>query len=305
MTDQIAPANANGIEIAYETFGDPADPTLLLVMGLGVQMLLWDEELCQMFVERGFHVVRFDNRDVGLSTKTPGRPPRVLPALVRRPRKSAYLLSDMADDAAGLLDHLQVDAAHVMGASMGGMIAQTLAARHPRRVLSLVSIMSTTGNRRVGRAKPGALALLVNRPPQGREENVERAAKAFKVIGSPGFERDEARLRDVMGRSYDRCFHPAGVAHQLVAIMASGNRTPQLRSIQAPTLVVHGENDPLVGVSGGRATARAIPDARLMTIPGMGHDMPREIWPRMVDAVVANAQRARAGHPGAAAPMAP
>ena len=303
MTEQIAPAN--GIEIAYETFGDPADPTLLLVMGLGVQMLLWDEELCQMFVERGFHVVRFDNRDVGLSTKTPGRPPRVLPALVRRPRKSAYLLSDMADDAAGLLDHLEVDAAHVMGASMGGMISQTLAARHPGRVLSLVSIMSTTGNRRVGRAKPGALALLVNRPPQGREENIDRATKTFKVIGSPGFERDEARLRDVVGRSYDRCFHPAGMAHQLVAILASGNRTAELRSIQAPTLVIHGENDPLVGVSGGRATAREIPDARLMTIPGMGHDMPREIWPRIVDGVVANAERARDGRPAPAVPVAP
>jgi len=302
MSEQIAPAN--GIEIAYEAYGDPADPTLLLVMGLGVQMLLWDEELCQMFVERGFNVVRFDNRDVGLSTKTPGRPPNVLPALVRRPRKSAYRLSDMADDAAALLDHLQVEAAHVMGASMGGMIAQTLAANHPQRVLSLVSIMSTTGNRRVGRAKPGALALLVNRPPQGREENVERAAKAFKVIGSPGFERDEARLRDVIGRSYDRCFHPAGVAHQLVAIMASGNRTSELRSIQSPTLVIHGEDDPLVGVSGGRATARAIPDARLMTIPGMGHDMPRQIWPRMVEAVVANAQRARDKHPADAAPAA-
>ena len=304
MSEQIAPAN--GIEIAYETFGDPADPTLLLVMGLGVQMLLWDEELCQMFVERGFHVVRFDNRDVGLSSKTPARAPRVLPALVRRPRKSAYLLSDMADDAAGLLDHLEVDAAHVMGASMGGMIAQTLAARHPQRVRSLVSIMSTTGNRRVGRAKPGALALLVNRPPQGREENVERAAKAFRVIGSPGFERDEARLRDVVGRSYDRCFHPAGVAHQLVAILASGNRTAELRSIQAPTLVIHGEDDPLVGVSGGRATARAIPTARLMTIPGMGHDMPREIWPRIVEGVVANAERATDGRPAAAAaPVAP
>lgn len=303
MTEQIAPAN--GIEIAYETFGDPADPTLLLVMGLGVQMLLWDEELCQMLAERGFHVVRFDNRDVGLSTKTRGRPPRVLPALVRRPRKSAYRLADMADDAAGLLDHLQVDGAHVMGASMGGMIAQTLAARHPRRVLSLVSIMSTTGNRRVGRAKPGALALLLNRPPQSREENVERAVKAFKVIGSPGFERDEARLRDVVGRSYDRCFHPAGAAHQIVAIMASGNRTPQLRSIQAPTLVIHGEDDPLVGVSGGRATARAIPDARLMTIPGMGHDMPRELWPRMVEAIVDNAKRAREGHPAPVEPVAP
>jgi pimeloyl-ACP methyl ester carboxylesterase len=193
-----------------------------------------------------------------------------------------------------------------MGASMGGMIAQTLAARHPDRVLSLVSIMSTTGNRRVGRAKPAALALLLNRPPADREQNIERAVKTWRVIGSPGFDRDEERIRDVVGRSYDRCFHPRGVAHQLVAIMASGNRTRALASVKAPTLVIHGEDDPLVGVSGGRATAKAIPGAQLLTIPGMGHDMPREVWPRLVEAIVANARRAREGHPRpeAAAPAA-
>ena len=302
MNEQIAPVN--GIEIAYEQFGDPADPTLLLIMGLGVQMLLWDERLIEMLVARGFHVVRFDNRDVGHSSKTPGPAPRVTPALVRRPRRPAYTLDDMADDAAGLLDHLGVERAHLMGVSMGGMIAQTLAARHPERVLSLVSIMSTTGNRRVGRAKPAALALLLNRPPADREANIERAVKTWRVIGSPGFDRDEERIRDVVGRSFDRCFHPRGVAHQLVAIMASGNRTQALRAIKAPTLVIHGEDDPLIGVSGGRATAKAIPGARLMTIPGMGHDMPREIWPRMVEAIVANAQRAEEGRPAAPAPAA-
>ncbi len=296
MSEQIAPVGG-GIEIAYETFGDPADPTLLLIMGLGVQMLLWDEELCELLASRGFHVVRFDNRDVGRSSKSAARAPKVLPAMLRRPRSAAYTLDDMAGDAVGLLDHLGIEAAHVMGASMGGMIAQTVAARHPQRVLSLVSIMSTTGNRRVGRAKPAMIALLVNRPPADRAANIERAVKTFRAIGSPGFPLDEARVRDVAGRSYDRCFHPAGVAHQLVAILASGNRTQALRSITTPTLVVHGADDPLIDVSGGRATARAIPGAELMVIPGMGHDMPRAVWPRIVDAVEANARRAAVAQP--------
>ena len=291
MTEQIAAVN--GIEIAYETFGDPGDPPLLLIMGLGMQMLWWDDDLCRMLAERGFHVVRFDNRDVGCSSKTPGPPPRGLAAaMVRRPRRSAYTLDDMADDAVCLLDHLGIEAAHVMGVSMGGMIAQTLASRHPERVLSLVSVMSTTGNRRVGRAKPAMIALLLNRPPADRERNVERAVRTFRAIGSPGFPRDEAAIRERAGRSYDRCFHPAGVGHQLMAILAAGNRTRALGSITAPTVVIHGEEDPLINVSGGRATARAIPGARLMTIPGMGHDMPRQVWPRIVDALVENAAQA-------------
>lgn len=292
MTEQTA--DVNGIAIAYETFGDPDDSPLLLIMGLGAQMLLWDDELCSLIADRGFHVIRFDNRDVGLSGKTADRPPNLLPAMVTRRRLSgaAYTLDDLADDAAGLLERLGIERAHVVGASMGGMIAQTMAIRHPERVLSLVSIMSTTGNRRVGRAHNRMIPLLIRPARAGREVNVERAAQTFRAIGSPGFTIDEQRIRDVAGRSYDRCFHPAGVAHQLAAILASRDRTPALRKLRVPTLVIHGADDPLVTASGGKATADAIPDAELMLIPGMGHDMPRELWPRMVDAIAANAARA-------------
>jgi len=290
MTERIA--RVNDLDIAYEAFGDPGDAPLLLVMGLGAQMVLWREELCELLAERGFFVIRFDNRDVGLSSKTAGRPPNVWPAFLGRRVAAAYTLDDLADDAVGLLDELGIEAAHVVGASMGGMIAQTIAARHPARVLSLTSIMSTTGDRKVGRARRRMLPILLRRPRPGRETNVARAARVFRAIGSPGFAFDEEGVREVAGRSYDRCFHPAGAAHQLAAILASGDRTPALRSIRAPTLVIHGKDDPLVGVSGAKATAKAIPDAELMLIDGMGHDLPRELWPRIVEGIRANADRA-------------
>jgi pimeloyl-ACP methyl ester carboxylesterase len=294
MTEQIA--RSNGLDIAHETFGDPGDPPLLLVMGLAAQMLLWREELCELLGERGFFVIRFDNRDVGRSSKTPGPPPRIWPALLGRRVDAAYTLDDLADDAVGLLDELGIEAAHVVGASMGGMIAQTIAARHPDRVLSLTSIMSTTGDRKVGRARRRMLPILLRRARPGRARNVARAVRVFRAIGSPGFPFDEEGVRELAGRSYDRCFHPAGAAHQLAAILASGDRTTALRSIRAPTLVIHGTDDPLVDVSGARATAAAIPDAQLMLIDGMGHDLPRQLWPRIVDAIRANADRA--GDPG-------
>ncbi|HEX2397521.1 MAG TPA: alpha/beta hydrolase [Solirubrobacteraceae bacterium] len=294
MTEQIA--RSNGLDIAHETFGDPGDPPLLLVMGLAAQMLLWREELCELLAERGFFVIRFDNRDVGRSSKTAGPPPRIWPALLGRRVDAAYTLDDLADDAVGLLDELGIEAAHVVGASMGGMIAQTIAARHPDRVLSLTSIMSTTGDRKVGRARRRMLPILLRRARSGRARNVARAVRVFRAIGSPGFPFDEESVRELAGRSYDRCFHPAGAAHQLAAILASGDRTTALRSIRAPTLVIHGTDDPLVDVSGARATAAAIPDAQLMLIDGMGHDLPRQLWPRIVDAIRANADRA--GDPG-------
>jgi pimeloyl-ACP methyl ester carboxylesterase len=294
MTEQIA--RSNGLDIAHETFGDPGDPPLLLVMGLAAQMLLWREELCELLGERGFFVIRFDNRDVGRSSKTAGPPPRIWPALLGRRVDAAYTLDDLADDAVGLLDELGIEAAHVVGASMGGMIAQTIAARHPDRVLSLTSIMSTTGDRKVGRARRRMLPILLRRARSGRARNVARAVRVFRAIGSPGFPFDEEGVRELAGRSYDRCFHPAGAAHQLAAILASGDRTTALRSIRAPTLVIHGTDDPLVDVSGARATAAAIPDAQLMLIDGMGHDLPRQLWPRIVDAIRANADRA--GDPG-------
>jgi pimeloyl-ACP methyl ester carboxylesterase len=290
MSEQIA--RVNGVDIAYETFGDPANPPLLMVMGLGAQMILWREELCELLAERGFFAIRFDNRDVGRSSKTPGRPPRVWPGLLGRRVRAAYTLDELADDAVGLLDELGIGAAHVVGASMGGMIAQTIAIRHPDRVLSLTSIMSTTGDRKVGRARRRMLPLLLSRPRPGRARNVARAVRVFRAIGSPGFPFDEAGVREVAGRSYDRCFHPAGAAHQLAAILASGDRTQALGSIEAPTLVIHGTDDPLVNVSGARAAAGAIPDAELMLIDGMGHDLPRPVWPRIVDGIQANSERA-------------
>lgn len=289
-----ATAHVNGIDLAYEEFGDPADPTLLLVMGLGAQMLAWDEAFCGLLVDRGFRVVRFDNRDVGRSTKIRGGPRvDVMAAIAGDLSSVAYTLDDMADDAAGLLDHLGVGAAHVVGASQGGMIGQTLAIRRPERVLSLASIMSTTGDPTVGRPHPEALPALLTRPPEDRAGFVEYVVRASRVIGSPGFEPDENALRALAGAIFDRGIHPDGTARQLVAILASGDRTEALRRVRAPTVVIHGTDDPLIDVSGGKATAAAIPDAELVLIEGMGHDLPRELWPRFADLIVANAERAR------------
>lgn len=280
------------IELAYETFGNPADPAVLLVMGLGTQMIAWHEDFCAELARRGFHVIRFDNRDVGRSTKISGvRPPTAAQLLLRRPR-AAYRLDEMADDAAGLLDELGIPAAHVVGASMGGMIAQQLAVRHPSRVLSLVSIMSTTGNRRVGRTSYRLYGALLRRPPSERERFVEHIARVFRAIGSPGFDRDEEEIRSLARRSFDRGHHPAGSGRQLAAILASGDRTHQLKAIRVPTLVIHGQEDRLVHPSGGRATAAAIPGARLELVSGMGHDLPRGTWPRIVDGIVDTARRA-------------
>jgi pimeloyl-ACP methyl ester carboxylesterase len=288
-------AHVNGIEIAYETFGDPADETILLIMGLGVQMLGWDEEFCRLLAGRGYRVVRFDNRDVGHSTKIEGGPPPDVMAAVAGDGSSAsYLLDDMADDCVGLLDELGLEAAHVVGASQGGMIAQAVAIRHPRRVLSLVSIMSTTGERAVGQPHPEAIPALLTRPPAGRDGFIDFVVEAWKVIGSPGFPADESALRARAGASYDRGIFPDGTARQLVAIIASGDRTEALQQLDLPATVIHGTSDVLVDVSGGRATAAAIPGARLELIEGMGHDLPRELWPRFVELIVETAERARA-----------
>ncbi len=291
MADQVA--NVGGIEVAYETFGDPANPPLLLIMGLAAQMILWDDELCRMFVERGFHVIRFDNRDVGRSTHLRGGPkPKMLRAMAGITRNPHYTLEDMADDAFGLLDHLGIDAAHLVGASMGGMIAQTMAIRRPERVLSLASIMSTTGKRRAGMPRLRALALLLRRAPRDRDSYVDYVARTFEIIGSPGFDRDEARVRKLAAHSYDRGVDRGGPARQVVAVQASGDRTKALAGMRAPTVVIHGTDDPLIPIRAGRATARAIPGAELIDIEGMGHDLPREVWPRIVDAVARNAARA-------------
>jgi len=280
------------IELCYETFGDPSDPTALMIMGLATQMVAWPDELCEQLAARGFHVVRFDNRDAGRSTHVKGRPPTARELLVRSKKPARYRLSDMADDAAGLLRELDLAPAHVIGASMGGMIAQTLAARHPDLVTSLTSIMSNTGSLRTGRPGVAIYPLFLQRPQKGREAAIDRTMKVFETIGSRGLPKDMDLIRDMAERSYDRDHDPAAPGRQLAAIIASGNRTREIRRIRTPTLVIHGDRDRMVGHSGGRATARAIPGAKLLTIKGMGHDLPRAAWPQIIDAIVAHARAA-------------
>ena len=248
-----------------------------------------------MLADRGFFVVRFDNRDVGLSTRIEGGPPADLGAALTGDLSSAsYTLEDMAADTSGLLEALDLPAAHVVGASMGGMIAQSLAIHHPGQVLSLCSIMSTTGNPAVGQPRPEAIAALMAPPPASREEAVSRSVEVAAVIGSPGYPRDEARIRERAGQAWDRGHDEAGVTRQLLAVLASPERTEALGSVRVPTVVIHGADDPLIDLSGGRATAAAVPGAELVVIRGMGHDLPAEVWPRVVDAIVANAARAAA-----------
>ncbi|HEU4393314.1 MAG TPA: alpha/beta hydrolase [Solirubrobacterales bacterium] len=291
--EQLVPAN--GIELCCQEMGDPDGEPLLLVMGLATQMIAWDETFCGMLAERGFRVVRFDNRDIGRSTKieSAGVPRRADMMLGRR-GSAPYLLRDMATDTVGLMDHLGIESAHLVGASMGGMIAQATAIEHPERVRSLVSIMSNTGSRWTGMPSRKAMAVLMARPPRSREAAIERAVKTFTVIGSPGYPFEEERVRQVSGRSYDRGRSAAGVLRQLHAITASGDRTQALRRLRVPTTVIHGNRDPLVRPAGGRATARAVPGARLKMIDGMGHDLPRQLWPQFVEEIAANAGRAAA-----------
>ena len=291
MAEQIA--KVGEIEIAYETFGDPSNPAVLLVMGLATQMIAWHEDFCAELAGRGFHVIRFDNRDVGRSTALKHLPAPTIRQLALRSKKAAgYTLSDMAADAVGLLDQLGIERAHIVGASMGGMIAQTIAIEHPQRVLSLCSIMSNTGSRLAGQPKLATYRVLLAVPPADREQFIEHVLKMYRVIGSPGFDRDEDDLREIAGRSYDRGRNPAGSGRQLAAIISSGDRTEGLRGVRVPTVVIHGTKDPLVRPSGGRATARAVPGARLVKIEGMGHDLPRQAWPRIIDAIAENAARA-------------
>jgi len=288
-------AHVGDVELCYETFGDPQDPAMLLVMGLATQMLGWHEDFCAELAARGFHVIRYDNRDVGRSTRMRGRPPTRVQLVLRSKKAAGYTLDDMAADGAGLLDALGVERAHVVGASMGGMIAQTLAARYPERVLSLVSIMSNTGARFSGQPAPEMYKILLKPAPRDREGYLQRTMTVFEAIGSPGFERDLDDLRAVAERSFERGHDPAGAGRQLAAIIASGDRTPLLRRIRVPTLVIHGTADKLVRPSGGRATVKAIAGARLMMVEGMAHDLPRGAWPQIIEAIAANAARAGAG----------
>jgi pimeloyl-ACP methyl ester carboxylesterase len=281
-----------GITICHESFGDPADPTALLIMGLGTQMVAWREDFCEQLAGRGFHVVRFDNRDVGRSTHLRTSEPSLPQLVTRRIPDDAYSLEDMAADAVRLADVLRLGRMHVIGASMGGMIGQVLAALHPDRVASLVSIMSNSGSRWSGQPALGAYRLFLKEAPPEKEAFVEHVLQLFRVVGSRGDLFDEEYVRDVTARSFDRDHDPAGVSRQLGAVLKTGNRKELLRSIKVPTTVIHGKEDKLVRPSGGRATARLIPGARLIEIDGMGHDLPRGVWPKIIDAIAENAARA-------------
>ena len=290
MNEQFA--DLGEITICHETFGDDSDPTILLIMGLGTQMVAWHEDFCGELAGAGFHVVRFDNRDCGHSTHLDTKPPTIKQLALRDRRAASYTLSDMAGDAVGLLDHLGVDRAHIVGASMGGMIAQTVAIEHPRRVTSLTSIMSNTGGRFTGQPALMAYPTLLKAAPSEREAFAEHFVRLYRTIGSPGFERDLEEIREIARTSYDRSYSPASTARQLAAIIASPSRGKDLAKIEAPALVIHGTKDKLVRPSGGKMTARAIPGAKLLQIDGMGHDLPRGAWPQIIGAIVQTARSA-------------
>jgi pimeloyl-ACP methyl ester carboxylesterase len=277
---------ANGIQIEYDTFGDASFPALLLIMGGGSQMIFWEVEFCELLAKRGHFVIRFDNRDVGLSTKfEEAGIPDMMAAMEGKPVDLAYSLDDMADDALGLLDALGIGKAHICGASVGGMIAQVISYRYPERVLSLTSIMSSTGNPQLPQIKADVLAAVYKPAPEGREAYIEHSVNLWRTLWSPGFPFDEKRLRKVMAESYDRSYYPQGMARQSAAVIAHGYRRSSLASIKVPTLVIHGDEDPFMSVEGGKETAQLIPGAELLIINGMGHDMPKEAWSEIIDAI--------------------
>ncbi|MCX4834977.1 alpha/beta fold hydrolase [Streptomyces sp. NBC_01016] len=282
------------VSIAYESFGDPGDPPVLLVMGFGAQLLGWHEDFCRALADRGRYVIRYDNRDCGLSTKFDEHPVDMgefiaavssgdIPAALAM---VPYRLSDMADDGLGLLTALGIDRAHVVGASMGGMIAQTMALSSPDRVLTLTSMMSSTGESEYGRSSPEAQAALFTPKPADREGYVAAAEK--ELVWASKRYGDAAALRELAAASHDRSFYPAGIGRQLGAMVLSGSRADALRELRVPTLVIHGLDDTLIDPSGGKRTAELVPGAELLLIPDMGHDRPRELWPELIDAVVSH-----------------
>jgi pimeloyl-ACP methyl ester carboxylesterase len=281
-------AHHGGVTLEYVVDGDPDDVPLLLVNGLGGQLINWDAAFVQAMVDRGFFVIRFDNRDAGLSTKTESDlkvGPALAAALSGEPLHAPYLLTDMARDAIAVLDAVGVDAVHVAGVSLGGMIAQTLAIEHPERVRSLTSIMSTTGDPDVGQPDPEALPFVLHRPDGTRDGAIEHVVEMFRFIGG-GVHFDEDRVRDAATRAYDRCYHPKGIGLQIVAYIASGSRTEALRALEVPTLVIHGDKDRLIDVSGGERTAEIIPGAELLVLEDMGHDLPSSFWPVIIEAIL-------------------
>jgi pimeloyl-ACP methyl ester carboxylesterase len=282
------------VELCYQTFGTPDGDPLLLVMGLGGPMTWWDPELCQLLVDRGFYVIRFDNRDCGRSSRDSGRVSRatLVRAFAGRRVRAPYSLVDMAEDAFGLLDHLGLESAHICGVSMGGMIAQTMAIEHPERVRSLTSIMSTTGKRTVGWQHPSLLPNLLGQSA-GREGYADLSVKTWKLIGSPGYPSTEEKIRKRAGETFDRGVTAGGTLRQMVAVLTQPNRSAKLRALKMPALVVHGLADKMVHVSGGRATAAAIHGAELLLIDGMGHDLPPALFETFADGVRRTADRAK------------
>lgn len=281
IVSNIGPAR---IDIAYERLGDPSRPPVLMIMGLGAQLIAWQDELCDALVAKGLHLIRFDNRDVGQSSHMTAAPvPNFAAAMGGDVSSVSYSLSDMAADTVGLLEALGIASAHLVGASMGGFIAQTVAIEHPQRVRSLTSIMSTTGDRSVGQVAPEAMAMFAAPPITNREQAVERSLAAFRIVGSPGFPFDADAVADRAGRAFDRAFDPLGMVRQAVAVIASPDRTAALRALDVPALVMHGAEDKMCNVSGGKATAAAIPGAKLVVFEGMGHDLPRALWPTIAE----------------------
>jgi pimeloyl-ACP methyl ester carboxylesterase len=287
---------ANGIQIEYDTFGDSSSPPLLLIIGLGAQMIWWEEDFCKQLVEKGLYVIRFDNRDSGLSTKFEelGVPDIMAAAAARmqgREIQFDYTLDDMADDAIGLLDALGIEKAHICGTSMGAAITQIIGYRHPSRVLSLITIMGTTGDPELPPSKPETVQILMTPAPEEREAYIEYSVKRYKVVwGTLPFDEDLIRTR--AGRAYDRSFYPKGIARQRMAGLAHGNRKPYLKSITAPTLVIHGAEDPVIPVEHGKDIAEAVPGAELLIIEGMGHSIPKAVSPQMIDAIAKHTSKA-------------
>lgn len=298
---------ANGIHLEYESFGDPGAPAILLIMGLAGQLIHWPDDFCQALVQAGYRVIRYDNRDVGLSTKLDhlGKPKVMragLAGMLGLPVKAPYKLDDMARDAVGLLDALQLKTAHVVGASMGGMIGQIVAAKYPERLRSFTCIMSSSGNPRLPKASLRLQLRLAKRPARlDRDSLVAHSMQTWRMIGSPGYRIEDAALRANVERAYDRAYHPPGLARQTVAIIASGSRVPLLRRITAPTLIIHGVEDPLVPVAAAHDLARHIPDVRLELIPGMGHDLPPPLISKIAQLILQHVQGAEQAQPKAAA----
>ena len=294
ISDELLAPVPSGVELCYQTFGEPDADPLLLVMGLGGPMTWWDTELCVQLAEQGFYVIRYDNRDTGRSTRSPGRVRRahLVRAFLGAPTRAPYSIADLAADAFGLLDHLGIASAHVAGVSMGGMIAQTMALEAPERVLSLASIMSTTGRRSVGRQHPSLIPTLIATRGPEREAYIAGSMAVWKLIGSPRFPQTEEKLRKRAGDTYDRGVSRAGVLRQMMAVLTQPDRTNGLAGLSVPTLVMHGLADRMVHVSGGRATAAAVPGARVVMIEGWGHDMPPALFPTFTRAIRSNADRA-------------